>query len=273
MNEADITAALQQPSPGKGRRGRANQQNKGGAATPEKQAASELLGHSDSLSARERNKLKRKAKALERQSSVRLDSRGRVSKHGRLDQGRWLRDTHMGPCSASNGGGILEADKARVGLPQKRTDTNTSCVLQVAELLAEQRSNNARETSPGRGAQSPTAAAAAAVAAAGAAAVLSDEQAAEQDLEEVGGRAVVVGPAGFLQSTHHVAAGCAYSAWGFSTVTSLWLESTWAALAAGGCHWWCVLKECFCVCCCSGTAWSLGAGPSSALQTSCAVTC
>lgn len=133
VNEEDITAALQEPSPGKGgRRGRANQQGKGGAATPEKQAASELLGHSDSLSARERNKLKRKAKAMERQSSVRLDNRGRV-----------------------------------------------------AELLAEQRSNNGRETSPGRGPQSPTAAAAAAaVAAAGAAAVLSDEQAAEQDLEE-----------------------------------------------------------------------------------------
>jgi hypothetical protein len=80
VNEEDITAALQEPSPGKGgRRGRANQQGKGGAATPEKQAASELLGHSDSLSARERNKLKRKAKAMERQSSVRLDNRGRVS--------------------------------------------------------------------------------------------------------------------------------------------------------------------------------------------------
>lgn len=56
--------------------------------------------------------------------------------------------------------------------------------MQVAELLAEQRSNNSRDASPGRGPQSPTAAAAAAVASAGAN-VLTDEQAAEQDLEEV----------------------------------------------------------------------------------------
>jgi hypothetical protein len=75
MNEADLTAALQQPTP-KGRKGRG--QKGAGSATPEKQAASELLGRSDSLSARERNKLKRKAKALERQSSVRLDNKGRV---------------------------------------------------------------------------------------------------------------------------------------------------------------------------------------------------
>lgn len=75
MNEADLTAALQQPTP-KGRRGKG--QKGAGSVTPEKQAASELLGRSDSLSARERNKLKRKAKALERQSSVRLDSKGRV---------------------------------------------------------------------------------------------------------------------------------------------------------------------------------------------------
>lgn len=79
VNEEDITAALQQPTPTKGRRGGRGQQGGKGTATPEKQAASELLGRSDSLSARERNKLKRKAKAMERQSSARLDSKGRVS--------------------------------------------------------------------------------------------------------------------------------------------------------------------------------------------------
>lgn len=78
VNEEDITAALQQSTPSKGRKGR-GQQGKG-VVTPEKRAASELLGRSDSLSARERNKLKRKAKALERQSSARLDSKGRVSR-------------------------------------------------------------------------------------------------------------------------------------------------------------------------------------------------
>lgn len=75
---------MQQPTPTKGRRGR-GQQGKA-AASPEKQAASELLGRSDSLSARERNKLKRKAKAMERQNSARLDSKGRV----RRGWGGWL---------------------------------------------------------------------------------------------------------------------------------------------------------------------------------------
>jgi hypothetical protein len=81
MNEADLTAALQQPTP-KGRKGRG--QKGAGSVTPEKQAASELLGRSDSLSARERNKLKRKAKVLERQSSLRLDSKGRVRAAGSI---------------------------------------------------------------------------------------------------------------------------------------------------------------------------------------------
>jgi hypothetical protein len=82
VNEEDLTEALQQPTPTKGRRGR-GQQGKA-AATPEKQAASELLGHADSLSARERNKLKRKAKAMERQGSLRQDSKSRVRQLGAL---------------------------------------------------------------------------------------------------------------------------------------------------------------------------------------------
>jgi hypothetical protein len=82
VNEEDLTAALQQPTPTKGRRGR-GQQGKA-AATPEKQAVSELLGHADSLSARERNKLKRKAKAMERQGSLRQDSKARVRQLGTL---------------------------------------------------------------------------------------------------------------------------------------------------------------------------------------------
>lgn len=132
--------------------------------------------------------------------------------------------------------------QSQSGSPQKRIDINTSCVLQVAELVAEQRSNNARETSPGRGAQSPTAAAAAAVAAAGAAAVLCDEQAAEQDLEEVSGRAVAVGPADLQQSTHHVAAGCANS----HGVSQLLLGDQLVVekqLGRAGC-WWLSLVVC-----------------------------
>lgn len=267
VNEADITAALQQPSPGsKGRRGRGSKQqgNKGGgAATPEKQAASELLGHSDSLSARERNKLKRKAKALERQSSVRLDSRGRVSEHGLLDKvvchsnfdllwrtfcftAHCLRDTRTRALLCKQRWQHPGRRQSQGGSPQKRTDFNTSCVLQVAELLAEQRSNNARETSPGRGAQSPTAATAAAVAAAGAAAVLSDEQAAEQDLEEVRWQ-------GCCSWTSRIAT--AYMpyrsalrrlyAWGLSTATwrpACGSKAPGEVPAAGGCPQWCGLE-------------------------------
>lgn len=87
LDDADITAALQPPSASKGRRGAKGSKAAAAAGqaavTPEKQAASELLAHADSLSARERNKLKRKAKALERQGSLRPgqagDTRGRVS--------------------------------------------------------------------------------------------------------------------------------------------------------------------------------------------------
>lgn len=85
VNEEDIAAALL-PSPsakGSGRRGggggKGGSSRSGSAAPPERQAASELLQQTDSLSARERNKLKRKAKALERQNSLRVDSKGRVS--------------------------------------------------------------------------------------------------------------------------------------------------------------------------------------------------
>lgn len=84
VNEEDITAALQ-PTPSKGRRGRGQQGQS--SATPEKQAASELLGRSDSLSARERNKLKRKAKAMERQGSARVDNKGRVRHSWQLHTG------------------------------------------------------------------------------------------------------------------------------------------------------------------------------------------
>lgn len=75
--EEDITAALAAPPP-KPRRGSSGRVR---AATPEaKQAAASLL-RTDSLSARERNKLKRKAKALNRQDSVKAgqDPKGRVS--------------------------------------------------------------------------------------------------------------------------------------------------------------------------------------------------
>lgn len=78
VNEEDIAAALQQPAPSKGRRGGNKGQAGRSSVTPDRQAASELLGRSDSLSARERNKLKRKAKAMERQGSTRGDSKGRV---------------------------------------------------------------------------------------------------------------------------------------------------------------------------------------------------
>eukprot|EP00879_Flechtneria_rotunda_P013204 GHRR01013789.1.p1 GENE.GHRR01013789.1~~GHRR01013789.1.p1 ORF type:complete len:273 (+),score=89.59 GHRR01013789.1:182-1000(+) len=71
VNEEDIAAALQQPK-------KRAQGGKWRQATPDKQAAASLL-RSDSLSARERNKLKRKTKALQRQDSLAgVESKGRV---------------------------------------------------------------------------------------------------------------------------------------------------------------------------------------------------
>jgi hypothetical protein len=83
LDDADLAADLQPGggTPTKARRCRGGSQGAAAAPqadTPEKQAASELLARADSVSARERNKLKRKAKALERQGSLRAaaDARG-----------------------------------------------------------------------------------------------------------------------------------------------------------------------------------------------------
>jgi hypothetical protein len=87
VGEEDIEAALEAPA-GRARSragssGRGDSSSKARAATPPegKQAAASLL-RSDIMSARERNKLKRKAKALGRQDSIKpggLDAKGRVS--------------------------------------------------------------------------------------------------------------------------------------------------------------------------------------------------
>jgi hypothetical protein len=83
VNEEDITAALQEaPVKGRGRcRGlqEQQQQQQQRQSTPDKMAAASLLTSSDSLSARERNKLRRTARALQRQESVKAaDGKSRV---------------------------------------------------------------------------------------------------------------------------------------------------------------------------------------------------
>jgi hypothetical protein len=87
VGEADIEAALEAPA-GRSRSrtgssGRGDRSGKGRSATPpeSKQAAASLLRSDSLMSARERNKLKRKAKALGRQDSIKpggLDAKGRV---------------------------------------------------------------------------------------------------------------------------------------------------------------------------------------------------
>lgn len=84
--EDDLAAALVAPTPttrsGKSfRAGGGSGSGRQRSATPEKQQASELL-RADSMSARERNKLKRKYRALQRQDSVKADAKGRVSRCG-----------------------------------------------------------------------------------------------------------------------------------------------------------------------------------------------
>jgi hypothetical protein len=90
VGEEDIEAALEAP-PGRPRsragsssRGDSGNGSKARSATPPegKQAAASLLRSESLMSARERNKLKRKAKALGRQESAKpggLDAKGRVS--------------------------------------------------------------------------------------------------------------------------------------------------------------------------------------------------
>jgi hypothetical protein len=89
VGEEDIEAALEAPA-GRARSragssGRGDSGSKARSATPpeDKQAAASLLRSDSMLSARERNKLKRKAKALGRQDSTKpggLDAKGRVSR-------------------------------------------------------------------------------------------------------------------------------------------------------------------------------------------------
>eukprot|EP00878_Enallax_costatus_P014774 GHUV01015460.1.p1 GENE.GHUV01015460.1~~GHUV01015460.1.p1 ORF type:complete len:871 (+),score=335.55 GHUV01015460.1:1027-3639(+) len=80
VNEDDLAAALTAPTPkaqaSAARAARAA--NRQRSATPEKQQASELL-RSESMSARERNKLKRKHKALQRQDSMKTDAQARAA--------------------------------------------------------------------------------------------------------------------------------------------------------------------------------------------------
>lgn len=90
VGEEDIEAALQAPAArprsraGSSNRGDSGSGSKARSATPpeSKQAAASLLRSESIISARERNKLKRKAKALGRQESSKpgaLDAKGRVS--------------------------------------------------------------------------------------------------------------------------------------------------------------------------------------------------
>lgn len=85
VDEDDLAAAFSASTwkahGSRGSKGSGSGSGSGGkqrSATPEKQQAVDLL-RSDSMSARERNKLKRKYKALTKQDSLKADGKGRVS--------------------------------------------------------------------------------------------------------------------------------------------------------------------------------------------------
>jgi hypothetical protein len=105
--------------------------------------------------------------------------------------------------------------------------------------------------------------------------VLSDEQAAEQDLEEVRGRPVAVAGRAEAQTVAHAMQQHAVQRLhGVAQLSSGAHDVAEQQPGSAGCHCRCDSQEVFLRCCsCSGTAWSLVAGPFSAWQTSCAVTC
>lgn len=91
VNEYDLAAALTE-QPAKQHRSKSSRGSGNGgrqrSATPEKQSAADLLRDSG-MSARERNKLKRKFKALQRQDSMRAgctDTKSRVSNSSSSNQ-------------------------------------------------------------------------------------------------------------------------------------------------------------------------------------------